>query len=171
MEENNIITKPEDDGESMYALLPKEYVDRLTPAKLRFINLYLSGLYSKKQMSQLLGVNTNTLRKWELQADVQDVITFLQEREFTVIDNRLKQMRNKALDVMGDLMENAVMETVRFNAAKDVLDRTGHKATQQIHVDKTVKNIEEHLKVINDFEFDKSEVVDVDEILEIVKNG
>jgi hypothetical protein len=63
------------------------------------------------------------------------------------------------------------METVRFNAAKDVLDRTGHKATQQIQVDKTVKNIEEHLKVINDFEFDKSEVVDVDEILEIVKNG
>lgn len=171
MEENNIITKPEDDGESMYALLPKEYVDRLTPAKLRFINLYLSGLYSKKQMSQLLGVNTNTLRKWELQADVQDVITFLQEREFTVIDNRLKQMRNKALDVMGDLMENAVMETVRFNAAKDVLDRTGHKATQQIKVDKTVKNMEEQLKVLNDFDFDKAEVIDVDDILEIVKNG
>lgn len=171
MEENNIITKPEDDGESMYALLPKEYVDRLNPAKLRFINLYLSGLYSKKQMAQLLGVNTNTLRKWELQPDVQDVITFLQEREFTVIDNRLKQMRNKALDVMGDLMENAVMETVRFNAAKDVLDRTGHRATQQIKVDKTVKNVEEQLKVLNEFDFDKAEVIDVDDILEIVKNG
>lgn len=171
MEENNIIIKPEDDGESMYALLPKEYVDRLNPAKLRFINLYLSGLYSKKQMAQLLGVNTNTLRKWELQPDVQDVITFLQEREFTVIDNRLKQMRNKALDVMGDLMENAVMETVRFNAAKDVLDRTGHKATQQIKVDKTVKNVEEQLKVLNEFDFDKAEVIDVDDILEIVKNG
>lgn len=168
--ENNLLTVQEDD-ESMYSLIPKEYIEGMSPAKLRFINLYLSGLYTKKQMGQLLGVNAATLRKWELQSDVQNVIEFLQNREFKVIDNRLKQMRNKALDVMDDLMSNAVMETVRYNAAKDVLDRTGHKAAQQIKVDKTVKNIEEQLKTIDGFDFDKSEVIDVEDILEIVKNG
>lgn len=171
MEEIINTSTQENNEDGIYSLIPKEYIERLTPAKLRFINLYLSGMYTKKQMGQLLGVNAVTLRHWELQPDVQAVIEFIQNREFALIDNRLKQMRHKALDVMDDLMDNAAMETVRFSAAKDILDRTGHKAQQQIKVEKTVQNVEEHLKTLSEFDFDKSNVVDVDDILEIVKNG
>ena len=48
------------------------------------------------------------------------------------------------------------IDGIAFQACKDILDRTGHKAKNEIKVDKTVKTIEMQL---NDL---ANEIIDVD---------
>lgn len=104
--------------------------------------------------------------------EVQAVISVIQEKEFNIIDSKLKSMRYKALDTMDDLMDSPI-DQVRYNASKDILDRTGHKAQQTIKVDKTVTNIEQQLRQLADFNVDEANIVDVDvdDIVELIKNG
>ena len=104
--------------------------------------------------------------------EVQTLISIMQEKEFNLIESRLKSMRYKALDTMDDLLDSPI-DQVRYNASKDILDRTGHKPQQTIKVDKTVTNIEQQLKQLADFNIDEDNIVDVDvdDIVELIKNG
>lgn len=69
---------------------------------------------------------------------------------------------------MEDLMQSP-MDAVRFQASKDILDRTGHKAINEIKVDKTVTTIEQQLKAIADVTIEDSEVIDISDAIELVK--
>ena len=140
----------------------------LTPAKNRMVLLYLSGSMTKKKIAETIGVHENTVSCWLLDEEVQTVIGELQKREFAYIDSQLKAMRHKAAATMNDLMDSP-MDNVRFQAAKDVLDRAGHKAVQQIKVDKKVTTIEEQLKSIQDFRFEEGDVVDVSDVVSVIK--
>lgn len=166
---DNIITNVANEEESIANILPNELVEALTPAKFRCITLYLSGMYTNKKIAQIIGVSENTIRAWLMQDTVQQVIKIFQQREFDMIDSKLKSMRNKALDTMSDLMDS-VKDEVRLGASKDILDRTGHKAMQQIKVDKTVTTIEQQLKNLSNFNIDESNIIDVDEFLEELKD-
>lgn len=173
MEDNKIVSTNESpEQESLFSGLPQEVVDKLTPAKMRMISMYLTGLYSQGHIAKVIGVSANTIRAWLMSDEVQALISIMQEKEFNLIESRLKSMRYKALDTMDDLLDSPI-DQVRYNASKDILDRTGHKPQQTIKVDKTVTNIEQQLKQLADFNIDEDNIVDVDvdDIVELIKNG
>ncbi len=64
--------------------------------------------------------------------------------EHEMIDVQIKAMRMKAIEKMNELMDSPI-DGIAFQACKDILDRTGHKAKNEIKVDKTVKTIEMQL--------------------------
>jgi vacuolar-type H+-ATPase subunit I/STV1 len=105
-----------------------------------------------------------------LDPTVQIVVKELQQREFAVVDSKLKALRHKAIDTMNELLESD-MDNVRFQAAKDILDRGGHRPQQTIKVDKTVTTLEQQLKDLADFTIDDADVIDISDIVEEVKNG
>ena len=173
MEDNKIVSTNETpEQESLFSGLPQEVVDKLTPAKMRMISMYLTGMYSQGHIAKVIGVSANTIRAWLMSDEVQALISIMQEKEFNLIESRLKSMRYKALDTMDDLLDSPI-DQVRYNASKDILDRTGHKPQQTIKVDKTVTNIEQQLKQLADFNVDENNIVDVDvdDIVELIKNG
>ena len=173
MEDNKIVSTNETpEQESLFSGLPQEVVDKLTPAKMRMISMYLTGMYSQGHIAKVIGVSANTIRAWLMSDEVQTLISIMQEKEFNLIESRLKSMRYKALDTMDDLLDSPI-DQVRYNASKDILDRTGHKPQQTIKVDKTVTNIEQQLKELADFNIDEDNIVDVDvdDIVELIKNG
>ena len=174
MSNNELVAQKEEEGgnETLFSGLPEEIMQTLTPAKVRMILLHLTGQYNQVKIAKIIGVSDNTIRSWLVDPNVQLVVKELQAREFAVVDSTLKAMRYKALSTMDELLESD-MDNVRYQAAKDVLDRGGHKAQQNIKVEKTVTSVEQQLASLADFTIDESEVIDidVDDILDEIKNG
>lgn len=164
-EEVTDLTVPE---ESIFSGLESSLVDSLSPAKTRMIMMYLSGQYTQKKLGQVIGVSENTIRTWLLEQTVQTVIAELQRREFAVLDSQLKALRYKAVSTMNELMDSD-MDNVKFQAAKDILDRGGHKSVQNIKVDKTITTLEQQLASLADFTIDDAEVIDITDIVDEVK--
>ena len=134
----------------------------LEPKLQRFVHLYLTGQYNQTQIAQILEVHKNTINQWLKREDVGLAIKEYQQLEHEMYDVQIKAMRMKAIQKMNDLMDSPI-DGIAFQACKDILDRTGHKAKNEIKVDKTVKTIEVQLNeladsLINDVEF---EVLDV----------
>ena len=120
-------------------------ITSLTQVQQRFIHLYLTGQYKNNQLAQLLDIHENTIYLWLKRDDVKSIIGEYQKSEHEQVENNLKSMRMKAMARMGDLMDSPI-DGVALQACKDVLDRTGHKAIQQVKVEKTVKTFEMQLQ-------------------------
>ncbi len=132
-------------------------VQLLEPKLQRFVHLYLTGQYNQTQLAQLLEVHKNTINSWLKREDVNIAIKEYQAMEHEMIDVQIKAMRMKAIEKMNELMDSPI-DGIAFQACKDILDRTGHKAKNEIKVDKTVKTIEMQLNdlaenLITDVEF------------------
>ena len=168
----NLPAEEQPEQESLFSGLPQEVIEKLTPAKMRMITMYLTGLYTQSHIAKVIGVSSNTIKVWLMSDEVQFALNVIQQKEFNIIESKLKSMRYKALDTMDDLLDSPI-DQVRYNASKDILDRTGHKAQQTIKVDKTVTNIEQQLKNLSEFNIDENNIVDVDldDIVELIKNG
>lgn len=128
---------------------------QLEPKLQRFVHLYLTGQYNNRQLAQLLEVHENTINIWLKRDDVNTSIKEYQAMEHEMIDVQIKAMRMKAIQKMNDLMDSPI-DGIAFQACKDILDRTGHKAKNEIKVDKTVKTIEMQLRDLAD------DIIDVD---------
>ena len=135
-------------------------VQLLEPKLQRFVHLYLTGQYNQTQLAQLLEVHKNTINSWLKREDVNIAIKEYQAMEHEMIDVQIKAMRMKAIEKMNELMDSPI-DGIAFQACKDILDRTGHKAKNEIKVDKTVKTIEMQL---NDFA--ENLITDVDFTIE-----
>lgn len=123
----------------------QEYdITSLTQVQQRFCHLYLTGQYKNNQLAQLLDVHENTIYAWLKRDDIRGIIEQFQKAEHEQVENNLKSMRMKAMARMNDLMDSPI-DGVALQACKDVLDRTGHKAKNEIKVDKTVKTFEMQL--------------------------
>lgn len=168
----NVRPQMAEEQDSIFAGLPTELLDSLNAAKTRMILLYLTGQYTQKKIASIIGVSENTIRAWLIDPVVQQIIREIQAREFAIIEANLKALQYKAVSTMNELMDSC-MDNVRFSAAKDVLDRGGHKPQQSIKVDKTVTTVEQQLASLVDFTIDDSEVIDIDidDVVEEVKNG
>ena len=116
----------------------------LEPKLQRFVHLYLTGQYNQTQLAQLLEVHKNTINSWLKREDVNIAIKEYQAMEHEMIDVQIKAMRMKAIEKMNELMDSPI-DGIAFQACKDILDRTGHKAKNEIKVDNTVKTIEMQL--------------------------
>ena len=119
-------------------------VQLLEPKLQRFVHLYFTGQYNQTQLAQLLEVHKNTINSWLKREDVNIAIKEYQAMEHEMIDVQIKAMRMKAIEKMNELMDSPI-DGIAFQACKDILDRTGHKAKNEIKVDKTVKTIEMQL--------------------------
>ena len=164
MEKVNALPMTEEQ-ESLFSGLPQEVMDKLNPAKLRMIMLYLTGQYTQVKIAQIVGVSANTVRAWLLDENVQKVINTIQQREFVKVNSDLGALKHKAVSTLYELLDSD-MDTVRYQAAKDILDRGGHKAQTSIKVDKTVTTREEQLKNIIEATMGDT-VVDVTEYQEV----
>jgi len=164
MEKENTLPMTEEQ-ESLFSGLPQEVMDKLNPAKLRMIMLYLTGQYTQVKIAQIVGVSANTVRAWLLDENVQKVINTIQQREFVKVNSDLGALKHKAVSTLYELLDSD-MDTVRYQAAKDILDRGGHKAQTSIKVDKTVTTREEQLKNIIEATMGDT-VVDVTEYQEV----
>ena len=132
-------------------------VQLLEPKLQRFVHLYLTGQYNQTQLAQLLEVHKNTINSWLKREEVNVAIKEYQALEHEMIDVQIKAMRMKAIEKMNDLMDSPI-DGIAFQACKDILDRTGHKAKNEIKIDKTVKTIEMQLndlanEIITDVDF------------------
>ena len=135
-------------------------VQLLEPKLQRFVHLYLTGQYNQSELADILEVHINTICNWLKREDVNMAIKEYQSAEHEIIDAKIKSMRMKAIDKMNDLMDSPI-DGIAFQACKDILDRTGHKAQQNIKVDKTVKTIEVQL---NELANEILEDVDYEEV-------
>jgi transposase-like protein len=127
----------------------------MPPKMQRFLHLYMTGQYSVNKLAQLLEVHPNTLHNWLRRGDVKNAIQEAQQVTHEVVSNQMKAMTLKAMERMRDLMDSPI-DGVALQAVKDVLDRSGHKAKQEIKKEVTVKTFEEKLNDIID------DVIDVD---------
>lgn len=155
--------------ENLFSGLPEESLRNLPPPKTRMILLYITGQYSIKQIAKVIGVSDNTIRAWLRQDDVQNIIKELQIREYEIIDSSLKSLRMQAIETMRSLLDSPI-DQVRFSSSKDILDRTGHKAITEMKVDKTVTTIEKQLAELANVTINESEVIDITDVIEQVKD-
>lgn len=116
----------------------------LTQKQQRFIHLYLTGQYTVQKLAQLLEVHPNTLFNWLKRTDVKDIIADMQATTHDMVAVQLKNLTMAATDKLSKLI-NSPIDGVALQAVKDILDRSGHKAKQEIKVDKTVTTIEQKL--------------------------
>jgi hypothetical protein len=153
---------------NLLSVLPSEALAELTPAKRRMIFLYLTGQYTLRKIAEIIGVHEATIYNWMMQEQIQVAIKEIQKREAEIIDSSIKTMNFKALQTINDLMDSP-MDAVRFQASKDVLDRSGHKAITEMKIDKTVTTIEKQLRDLAEMAIDDVEVIDITDIVDLVQ--
>ena len=158
--------------ESLLSDLPEELVKTITPTKMHVINLYVTGCYTPKNICAQVGIHYNTYRRWMLEEGVQTIIRIIQERQLTMTQADLNNLRGKAVKKMEDLLDSN-MDNVAFQAARDILDRTGMKSEQKINVQKTVTTLEQQMKDLADFTISDDDYIDIDvsDVLDEVKSN
>lgn len=119
-------------------------MNTLSMKQQRFIHLYLTGQYTVQKLAQLLEVHPNTLFNWLKRDDVKSVIADMQLTTRDMVATQLSAMTLAATEKLGKLI-NSPIDGVALQAVKDILDRSGHKAKQEIKVDKTVTTIEQKM--------------------------
>lgn len=117
----------------------------LPPKMQRFIHLYMTGQYTLQKLGQLLEVHPNTLGNWLKREDVKSIIADMQDTTHDIVNIQLKTLTLKAVNKLSELTESPI-DGVALQAVKDILDRAGHKAKQEIKIDKTVTTIEQKMK-------------------------
>lgn len=99
----------------------------------RIVQLYVTGSYTNSQIASIMGVGKRTIDRILKKPEVMDAIIEYQKEEKDYVDARIKSLRNKALDTMFELMDSEE-DTVRLNASKDILDRSGHNVKKDSNV-------------------------------------
>jgi hypothetical protein len=110
--------------------------------------MYLTGMYQTPKLAQLLEVHPNTIFNWLKNPTVAQVIADMQASTTDVVTTQLKALTLKAVNKLNTLVDSPI-DGVALQAVKDILDRSGHKAKQEIKVEKTV-TYEEKMKNLID---------------------
>ena len=86
---NTELQTEQPEQESLFSCLPAEVVEKLTPAKMRMLTMYLTGLYTQNHIAKIIGVSANTVRVWLMSDEVQTALNIIQEKEFNIIESKL----------------------------------------------------------------------------------
>ena len=133
----------------------------LNPKQQRFIHLYLSGDYSVKKISELLNMSYNGVRKWLNTPKIKAIIEEHQIEEDEIVKQGLKAMRLHAVYKMRDLCDSKV-EGIAYQAARDILDRTGHKAPTKNETKVEIYTFEQQMAEVIKQSNSPEEFVDVE---------
>lgn len=82
-----------------------------------------------QEIAEELNISARTIYNWKKKDEFKTHIIQL-ERDY------LKGLSGKAIRTMEDLLD-ARSEMVRYNAASDILDRTGHKPIEKSEIEHT----------------------------------
>lgn len=134
----------------------------LNPKQQRFVHMYLSGQYNIPQIAQLMKVSVGGIRKWLNTPHIKQIINEFQDEEDEIVRQSLKALRLKAMYKMSDLMESKI-DGIAYQAARDVLDRTGHKAPTKNETKVEIFTYEQQLKEVMKDVIDVNEFQSVDE--------
>jgi phage terminase small subunit len=121
----------------------------LEPKQQRFINLYMTGTQTLVDLARLLQVSVSTLRNWLKKEEIQLAMAETKQEVQKQVAMHINEMTLKATRRLSELVESPI-DAVALQAVKDVLDRGGHKAKQEIKVEKTVITVEQKLKELVD---------------------
>lgn len=138
------------------SLMQKKEVKRVSNNKIiktRVAQLYVTGMYNRRQISDMLCISYNTVCKILKQEQVIDMIEKYQEEEKPLIDAKLKALREQATDTLSDLL-NSDEDNVRLQTAKVILDKTGHGDKKEQTTNINVSYEERLNSVISGVSFD-----------------
>ena len=140
----------EQEIETMLALVEEDkssYIDLLLdkqPKIGRAVQLFLAGGHTRAEIGNMLGVQAATVSKWLNNPDVKLYMKEFQAEEAKIIKARMHASSASALDKMVKLLDSPI-DGVALQAAKDLLDRAGHKPKQEVKKEVTVKTFEQQL--------------------------
>lgn len=141
-------------SKSLAKKLDKEYikVSNKQIMKQRLAQLYVCGYYSIDQIASILFVSKNTVKRLLKDEEVLNMVLNYQDEEKTLIDTRIKSLRLKATDTMQELLDSDD-DAIRIQVAKDILDRTGHKAKDEKDINVNISYEQQLNELINGVEF------------------
>lgn len=114
----------------------------LNKKQKKCVELLISGKFKQAQVAEQCDVTRETVNKW-----LNHNEEFKKEYEKAMSES-IQSLAPKAKYTMSKLLD-AESENVRFQAAKDILDRTGFKPKEQVEiskpVDESIKEMDEYL--------------------------
>lgn len=134
--------------ESMTVRRQVNMISKRDIVKQRLAQLYVTGVYNNKQLADILCISANTVRIMLQDESVRKMIEEYQNLEKEVVDSKLKSLREKATDTIAELLDSEE-DSVRLQAVKMVLDKTGHGDKKEITSNVNI-TYEERLKTIVD---------------------
>lgn len=99
----------------------------LTSKQNKAIVLMVEKNLNQNEIAKELNVARQTISNWKRNTEFQEELLNAER-------NLLKGLTGKAIKTMENLL-TAKSELVRYNAASDILDRTGHKPTDKVEAE------------------------------------
>lgn len=127
--------------------------EELAPEKSRFVYLLLSGKYNFTELATLLDKHPDTIRRWRKLPEVQEAINEIQDEQNKFNKLQLNALSAEAIHTMMELMSSPI-DGVRYQAAKDIMDRTGFKPTQKTEKKVEIVSYEQNMKDLIDMSID-----------------
>lgn len=113
----------------------------LKPKQKKCIELLVEGKMSQREISQAINISEKTISVWKSESE------FSSELE-NATRLSIRSLTAKAKNTMAKLLDSD-SDNVRFQAAKDILDRAGFKPQEKIEItkpiDESVKEMEDYL--------------------------
>lgn len=119
-------------------------VSSLPVNQQRFVQLYMTGQYSLRQLAEILDVAPETLSRWLRREDVAGVVTTMQGDIHNQVSSQLKSLTVQAVSRLSELVDSKI-DGVALQAVNTILDRSGHRSKQEININKTVTTFEEKM--------------------------
>lgn len=91
-----------------------------------------------------MNVHPNTISNWMKRDDVKSYLAEMQEEQHELVKAQLNAMTSKAVDKLSNLIDSNI-DGVALQAVKDVLDRGGHKAKQEVKKEVTITTFEQQI--------------------------
>lgn len=105
------------------------------------LELMLTGDYTQKEIAKEIGVTEQTIVNWKKNDE------FAEEYN-SALKKRINLHAAAAFKTETELLKNADSDSVRLNAAKDILDRAGFKPRDEVSL---IPHIDESLKEMKDY--------------------
>lgn len=107
--------------------MTSEVILLLTSKQNKAIVLMVEKNLNQNEIAKELNVARQTISNWKRNTEFQEELLNAER-------NLLKGLTGKAIKTMENLL-TAKSELVRYNAASDILDRTGHKPTDKVEAE------------------------------------
>lgn len=162
---NEVITKKDfltciKEAKSISIVEKKEFTraNKSSILRNRLVQLYLMGSYSNRQISDILGVNYQTVGRMLKEPKVKDMLENYTSEENEIINAKLKSLRDRATDTLSDLL-NSDEDNVRLQTAKVILDKTGHGDKREVEQTVNVSYEQRLTQVLEGVSFDVDKLV------------
>jgi len=167
-----LIKEPVSDEQSMETTMAlvnedsTDYLDLLLdkqPKIGRAVQLFLAGGHTRIEIASMLGTTARTVGRWLREPDVVQYMKEFQIEEGKIIKARMHSSSAAAIDKMVKLLDSPI-DGVALQAAKDLLDRAGHKPKQEVKKEVTIRTFEEELSSLVGDDFSDVDYEEYEEV-------